>query len=267
LYDAHELWPFQWTDGALQEYWTSVEQEHIKGADLVITVNDSIAEEIQRLYRIKKPEVIYNSYGIATSEKTLSEKEFLAHFGAPPEGFRVLFVGGFMPGRNLPRLVEAFGMLDGSTRLFMLGKGEAQTRIERICQKKRISNVHFGQWVPQHELLHYVSKADMGIIPYMGDLSLNNLFCTPNKLFEFIESGIPVCASDLPELRRIVKGWGIGDVYPMTTPAEMAQAISDCASRCKQGEFGEAKLRAAREEFGWPKQEQKLLRLYGELGV
>lgn len=267
VYDSHELYPFQWTDGALQEYWTSLEQEYINEADLVITVNDSIAEEMQRLYGIKKPEVIYNSYGIASSEKVLSEEEFLAYFGAPPEGFRVLFVGGFLPGRNLDRLVEAFGMLDGSTRLFMLGEGEAQKRIERICRKKRISNVHVGQWVPQHELLQYVSKADMGIIPYTGDLSLNNLFCTPNKLFEFIECGIPICASDLPELRKIVRGWGIGDVYAMTTPAEMAQAVSDCVSRCKQGEFGEARLRAAREEFGWPKQEQKLLRLYSELGV
>ncbi|MBM3222729.1 MAG: glycosyltransferase family 4 protein [Candidatus Tectomicrobia bacterium] len=268
IYDSHELFPFQYKCGdKRQRDWSQIERTHIHEASLVVTVNTTIAQELSRLYGITKPEVIYNSYGAYRSSTTLTEQEFLRHFTAPAGGFRVIFPGAFIWDKNLANLVRAFQYLPDTLQLFLLGTGPAATKLQTLARKLRLSNVFFGSWVPQEHLLQYLAHAHLGIIPYTGGTLLNNLYCTPNKLFEFIEVEIPVCASDLPELRRIVVGHGIGDVYPMEDPKAIAHALQTCHARCLRGEFTVEARRAARALFAWDKQGEKLLTLYQRIGV
>jgi glycosyltransferase involved in cell wall biosynthesis len=152
-------------------------------------------------------------------------------------------------------------------QLFLLGEGPAEARLKTLCRKLGLSNVFFGPWVPQEHLLHYIAHAHLGVIPYSGSTLLNNRYCTPNKLFEFIEAEIPICASDLPELRRIVAGHGIGAVYPMEDVTAIAHAIEACRVRCLRGDFALSARHAARQRFSWERQEARLLELYERLGV
>jgi len=267
IYDSHELFAFQVKSRIVQRYLSRLEEQYIRAADLVITVNESISRELAKLYGTNRPEVIYNSCGAAWNTSPLTQREFLEHFGASEDGFRVMLQGNLARDRNVENVVRAFRMLDDSIRLFLLGAGPIETALRKLCRKRQISNVFFGRWVPQEDLLRYVSHANLGIIPYPGNISLNHYYCTPNKLFEFIEAGIPICANDLPELRRIIRGKAIGDVYPMDTPEEIAYAMDECRRRCAGGEFQDSSLQAAREEFSWDRQGEKLLDLYSRLGV
>jgi len=265
IYDSHELFPHQYPPGRVRDYWADLERRHIGEVDLTITINQSVAEEMQRTYNLAMPAVIYNSYDGPVS--TVSVDRFWQHFGVgqdhPARGaFKIIYQGNFSKERNLRNLVQAFSHLGNEFALFMLGDGEEMPHLRRIAGQ---SNVFFGPWVPQGELLGFVSCADMGIIPYLGDDLLNNRLCTPNKLFEYIEAQVPICASDLIELRRIVDARGIGGVYPMSTAREIAAAISNCAKRCQSGEFRAESLVAAQQAFSWQGQSQVLLRLYDEL--
>jgi glycosyltransferase involved in cell wall biosynthesis len=251
----------------MQRFWMGLERKYIHEADLVITVNDSIAREMETLYALDRVETILNSYNVEELHSKISEADFFEHFKGGHGSFRVIFQGGFLPGRNLEELVLAFELVDKSIHLFLLGEGELEPRLRGLCAEHGISNVHFGRWVPQHKLLAYVAHADMGVIPYSGDACLNNMLCTPNKLFEYVEARVPICAADLPELRKHVKERNIGEVYPMRTPDEIAAALTDCAARVKRGNFTRPALAEARVEMGWPKQEAKLLALYESLGV
>jgi len=268
IYDAHEFFPFQTSNRCFQHYWKRIERQAIVETDLTITVNESIAEAMAKLYGIARPGVLYNSCERIPGEQDLSEEEFLAHFGAPPSPARsVLFQGSLSTDRNLRALVRAFAKLEGRARLFLLGEGVRDEELRRICAQERIRNVFFGPWVAQERLLGFVRRANMGVIPYLGHVFLNSLYCTPNKLFEFIEAGVPICASDLPELRRIVRGHGIGDVYAMDSPRLISEALSDCLSRLEMGEFSAKTLAAAREKFSWRRQAENMLRWYEQLGV
>ena len=268
IYDSHELFPFQYKNGEKrQRDWSRIENAYIREASLVLTVNETIAEELARLYRVAKPEVISNSYGVHCSTERLTEEAFLAHFAAPAGGFRVICHGTFIREKNLENLLRAFQKLPTAVQLFLLGEGPAEARLKTLCRKFSISNVFFGRWVPQEHLLHYIAHAHLGVIPYAGSTLLNNRYCTPNKLFEFIEAEIPICASDLPELRRIVASHGIGAVYPMEDVTAIAHAIEACRARCLRGDFALSARHAARQKFSWERQEARLLELYERLGV
>ena len=267
IYDAHELYPFQVVDSVLQRFWSRIEKEHIRVADLVITVNEALADQLAAMYGIDRPAVIFNSYGNTRQAEPLPVEAFYRHFGAAAGGFRSLFQGSLSPLRNLPNLVRAFAHLDSSFRLFVLGSGPVEQEIRHICARERIGNVAFGGHVPQAELLRYTAHADLGLIPYEDAGLLNMRYCSPNKLFEFIEAKIPICASRLPELTRLVTENGIGAAYSMHTPEEIAAAIRDCRQRCERGDFANAQRDNARRKFGWPGQSKRLLALYEQLGV
>ena len=112
----------------------------------------------------------------------------------------------------------------------------------------------FAPPVPQRELLGYVAAADLGVIPYNDRHLLNTLLCSPNKLYEFVEAGVPVCASDLPELARFVALHKIGLSGPMSTPRQIAAAIDLCLQAKARGEFTDQSFCQARHASpGLPK--------------
>jgi glycosyltransferase involved in cell wall biosynthesis len=267
IYDSHEFFPYQAKDRSFQRYWSAVEAKYIHRADRIITINESVAEQLAQLYRVSLPAVIYNSCGGPSNPAPLSTEAFDRHFGAEPGGFRVLFQGGLYPLRNLPNLVRALRQLDSSYRLFIIGTGPLERALRSLCAKHRLRNVYFGGFIPQVELLRYTAQADLGIIPYEDGGLLNNRYCTPNKLFEFIEAQVPICASALPELKRVVVDHGIGAVYPMGSAEEITAALRDCRQRCERGDFTPTAREQARRRFAWSEQGSRLLRLYEELGV
>jgi len=266
VYDSHELFPYQTPERNVQRWWEEIERRYIAAADAVVTVNESVAHIISSAYGVDEPLVLYNSCGAPRGAAGISQADFLEHFRAPAGGTRFLFQGSLGAERNLENLIEGFAAAGSGHRLFLLGGGPAEGRLRRICRQRGAGNVHFGGWVGQDELLSFARFAHAGVIPYRDDGLLNNRYCTPNKLFEFLEAELPVCAAELPEVRRIVKGSGVGEVYPMGTPGEVAAAVRDFSRRLEAGAFSREALGKARCTYSWQRQAHALVELYSKLG-
>lgn len=267
IYDSHEYGPQQIPSRVYQRYWSRLEHRYIGQADLVITINRSLARIMAETYGLDRVEVIYNSCSPAPAGQRLDRRAFLEHFGAADGGFWVVTHGSEIKEKNLANLMLAFGRLDPDIRLFMLVPPEVMGPAQRLCRAKGIGNVHLGPWVAQERVVDFLGQGDLGIIPLWGAQTLNHLNCSPNKLFEYIEARVPISASDLPELRRIIIGAGIGSVYPMRDAASIAAAVADCAAQVRAGRFSRENLEAAAERYSWERQGQRLLGMYQDLGV
>jgi len=121
----------------------------------------------------------------------------------------------------------------------------------------------FADPVPQNEVIMKAAEADVGIIPYLPT-NWNNYLCSPNKLFEYIQAGIPVVASDLPFLRKVILGEDIGFTFNPYDPKDIASIINKVTrpqelTRLKQN------VRKAAEKWCWEKEEPKLLQIYDRL--
>jgi len=263
LYDSHELYSEQEFSKSESASWSRVEQRHIHACDQVITVNSSIANELQRRYGLDKVEVIYNAERI----RPLLARGWYLHecFGIAREQPILLFQGGLSANRHLPELVAAMALLrDVPVHLVLLGDGQLTGRLQRLIRRKHLHHrVHLHPAVAQSELLDITASADAGIIPYQGTC-LNNHYCTPNKLFEFIAAALPILASDLPELRRLIQGQDIGRVADLSTSMHMAAAIRDFFA-CGQLPGWRNHVRAVREHLNWQHEAVKLKRIYRAL--
>jgi glycosyltransferase involved in cell wall biosynthesis len=80
--------------------------------------------------------------------------------------------------------------------------------------------------VPQRELQQWSAGASLGVVPY-ENTSLNHLYCTPNKLWEYPSAGVPILCTDLPEMTAMVSEFGFGTLLPRSfAAADIARVVN-----------------------------------------
>jgi glycosyltransferase involved in cell wall biosynthesis len=114
-----------------------------------------------------------------------------------------------------------------------------------------------------------VASADVGVMAIQPS-TINHRMSTPNKLFECIAAGVPVVASDFPEMRRIVcddPAGPLGVVAPPDDVPSLARAILSIveAPPVERAELRARCLRAAHERWNWETESAGLVRLYAEI--
>lgn len=258
VYDAHELYPEQKSFSAVQRRICSkAEAEHIRKADLVFAVNESIGEEMARRYRITKPVTLLNAIDPLPDFDPTARYDLLREkLGLPAERRILLFQGGFAPHRNLETLIQAMALVKtDDVDLVMMGFGAFGDLLKAKAIRLGLlgKRIYFLPAVPQSELLQHSASADMGIIPY-PHVDLNSYYCTPNKLFEFIQAGLPILANDSPELNRFVRSNGFGHSAIMNNAKQIASAI-DMSFAAEGFSNWRSAIEARRSEFAWAAQD------------
>jgi len=252
VYDAHELYPEQASfSRAQRKLCSKAEARWIKKADLVFAVNQSIGEEMAKRYQITQPITLLNAIEpSAAFEPQVRYNLLREKLDLAPERRILLFQGGFAPHRNLEQLVAAMSYVKtGDVDLVMMGPGDFAEKLKQKAASAGLldKRIYFLPSVSQDELLQHSASADIGIIPY-PHIDLNSLYCTPNKLFEFIAAGLPMLANESPELNRFVRDEGFGQTHPMHNPKAISVfAAPDAPQWCNN-------LHQKRHAFVWETQ-------------
>lgn len=261
VYDSHELYCEQEFSMHEKKQWRIIEEKYIHECSSVITVNPSIASELRTRYSLDTVEVIYNS--VTPYSKPFCHNLLHQALGIPLDKKILLFQGGLSQGRHLEALVHSVKHIKNDlVVLVILGDGQLKNRLKRLAHTQKINNrIYFHPAVPQRELLAYTQSADAGIIPYQA-ICLNNYYCTPNKLFEFIAAGIPILASDLPEINAVVLKNQIGLTGDMSHVNVLAQLIDEFFSNQERLKQWKKNTLKAQSDFSWENEERKLVRIF-----
>lgn len=264
VYDSHELYSEQEFSEREKRRWAEIEAKYIRVCDVVITVNQSIAMELERRYGINDVKVIYNAE--RSLDVPVRTRRFHEAFGLAADKKILLLQGGLSVGRNLEVLVDAMRHVqNNSVVLVILGDGVLLHSLQAKAQSAGLSGkVYFHPAVAQKDLLAFTVAADAGVIPYQATC-LNNHYCTPNKLFEFIAASLPILASDLPEIRKMVKGQQIGLVGDTNTPEKLASLIDNFFSDEQRFASWQTNLATVRKQICWEEEEKKLVKIYEAL--
>jgi glycosyltransferase involved in cell wall biosynthesis len=113
------------------------------------------------------------------------------------------------------------------------------------------------------ELVRTAAGSSVGLVPIKSNKANHRLGDT-NKLFEYLMAGLPVAASDLPEIRRVVTQGDppVGELFNPDSPKSIADAIrrvlSDPAYERRRLEA----RRLALEKFNWEIEERRLIGRY-----
>ena len=269
LYDSHELFAerIAVSRGA-RPLWRALERGLAPRADGVITVGEGVARELARRCRIAPPTVVRNLPAalpaLAGATSPLRAELDL------PQGARVaLYLGGLQPGRGLETLVEVAARLPEGIVVVLMGPGHpgyvAGLR-ERAARAGAGPRLVVAPAVPTDDVVRWAAGADVGLA-LIQNVSLSYYLALPNKLFEYVAAGLPVVASDFPELRGVVRGRGIGAVCPPDDPDAIAGALAWVLEDDERHERLRAAARAAAAELTWERESRVLVDLVDRLAA
>ncbi|MDQ3930640.1 MAG: glycosyltransferase, partial [Chloroflexota bacterium] len=178
----------------------------------------------------------------------------------------VLYQGWMSEGRGLESLVRCAPMLAGEAVEVFIGYGDYQAVLERMAAEEAPGRVYFLPAVSHRELLPYCASADVGLIPYQA-VDLNNYYSSPNKLFDYIQAGLPIVASDFPFLHKVIATDNLGVVAELSTPESYAKAINQVLTLPDGGAEIRANMRRVAPRYTWQSQVQGLVSAYEKLQV
>lgn len=252
VYDAHELESDRNGLTRLQGGLTlRVEKLLWRFVDALIVVSPSIERWYQENIGPKPSTVILNSP--LFSEAQHQDGDYLRNkFAIPIESKIFIYVGILGQGRGIDLLINTFKDSRVSSHVVFLGYGELNEELKRLA--KLHPNMHVHEAVPHSQVVPIVQSADFGLC-LVQNVSLSDYYCLPNKLFEYCFAGVPVLASDFPDIRALLMQHGIGECCKLR-PDDIRDAVLRLERSQSTFEF------ANLAPLSWQAQEEKLVGLY-----
>jgi glycosyltransferase involved in cell wall biosynthesis len=187
-------------------------------------------------------------------------------FGLSSDDKIVIYQGYITKGRGIEEIVRSMNGLSDNIKLVILGKGDSYVdSIKDLIEKNYLQHrVFFQNMVPYDELIDWTSSADLGI-SLIQNVSLSDYYSLPNKMFEYIQAGIPVICSNFPDMKNLVEHYGVGEVSDPNKYEELRAAISLIFEEDDKYERYRQNSLKAKVKLCWENEEEKLLSLVKEL--
>ena len=259
IYDSHEFAPEEFADSwrwrlLARQHVMRIEGRYIREPDATITVSGGIADALAARYSLSRPTVISNApvWQATSFRPTMSP-------------ITVLYHGAVVPRRGLETLIESVALWPEKFRLVI--RGPAQGGFDRHLRGlarpfgKRIA---LEPPVPPDQLISIAAQADIGIF-LLSNSTTHARFAMPNKIFEYMQAGLMVISSDLPEIRSVLEKTGCGALVAGDTPDAIASCIAGLdparIDACKQAALALAK------DINFEAEGDKLLTLVARLAT
>lgn len=133
-----------------------------------------------------------------------------------------LYQGIISADRDLGLLANALRKLDRDDIYLVLMGTEMTNSVERL--KQIYSNTVYLGYIAAPYHLEVTANAFAGIAYYQGSC-LNNLFCAPNKIYEYSGFSLPILCNDVPGLRNTVGKFNAGECVDFDDAEALSSAI------------------------------------------
>ena len=207
IYDAHELIiPKEGsTPSKREQFFLKPEKRLCNIADTVIEANPERAELIRTRFGLDNVSYVLNITNLAYNGKVRE---------LPADGTVVLVYQGVVnQERNLTFLVECLKALPENYRMLIIGDGDGLPELKALAGRLGVdSRIVFTGRLSNAEMLHRLDSCHIGIISYPFT-SYNNIYCAPNKIFEYAAMGLPFIATEQPIFKHAQEQYHTGRVF------------------------------------------------------
>ncbi|WP_353330943.1 glycosyltransferase [Bacteroides sedimenti] len=266
VFDAHELFPEVpelVNRPRIKRVWEKIEDiifPHLKHS---YTVCQSIADYYQQRYGINMG-VVRNipnrdtTYTMSSSDKKENHSLLPALKGRK----LLLYQGAVNVGRGVDWLINAMPYLDNCV-LCICGDGDLYEEMKALVREKQLEEqVVFTGRLPFEELNQYTAMADLGFV-LLENMGLSYYYSLPNRIFDYMKYGVPVLASDFPEIARIVNTHHTGKLISHYEPQYLAKVILEMLEEWNDKSAYQSRLNELSKEFCWENEEQVMLGIVG----
>ncbi len=201
-----------------------VEKLMYRFSPLLSANNSAMQRYCENLAGRKKPSVVnYPPLDIAHFSNRTPDPDLRERLGIAPTDSVITYMGSFFYFSGLPEVVKRFAEFvpqGSSTKLLLIGGGEQENELRKLVLNLGISNqVIFTGFVSYGDLPKYLALSTVAINPL--EISQVASIAFPNKVLQYLATGIPVVSTRLEGLFSAIDG--IEGLTWADTPTEVLE--------------------------------------------
>ncbi len=254
VYDAHELFTEQkeiLTRPFVHSIWLCIERFAVPKFVNGYTVNLSIAQELQKRYRVR--------YALIRNLPKLYPLP-----SVPPQSKKwFLYQGAVNEGRCFETLIPA--MKHVNAKLVICGKGNFFEQTKLLIKKNAVEDkVQLRGYVTPDELRRITQCAYAGITLFERE-GMNQYYSLANRFFDYTMAGIPQLCVNYPEYAGLNTEYNVATLIDMTDIKTIALTLNNLlADNVVYSTLKENCLKA-REKWNWEQEQHTLIHFYNAL--
>lgn len=253
IFDSHEFFsevPELKKSKWKKNFWKNLEKKWIPGCDYKLTVSPGLVELYKKRYDCHF-DLLRN-----LPFKTPTSRHPLLQTSQPV----ILYQGSLNIGRGLTETIQAMQYLPGYI-FRIVGDGDCTKELKSFTSKLGLNDrVEFTGPVP-FEYLHLHHKNVMVGMCLLQNMGLNYYYSLPNRVFDYMQAGIPVIASNFPDMAGIVKKHQTGLLIDNLNPVTIAETIREACENIRWRKKWMKTLPRAAQELCWENEEQTIQNL------
>jgi glycosyltransferase involved in cell wall biosynthesis len=214
------------------------------------TTSKRLANALSNYYQSPEPKIIYNVF---PKPKISYKQEYINIFKL------FWFSQTIGAGRGLEELITGLKVINCTFELHLLGNVSVSYTKHLIDLSENKFNIHFHSIVTVDALPSFIAQFDLGLALELSHPESRNCTIT-NKFFQYLQSGIPVLASDTDGQKEILEKFEVGVLIKLSEYnwVKQLQFIIEDANyyqRLKKNVI------LAAEKFNWELEQKKLLEI------
>lgn len=146
--------------------------------------------------------------------------------GLPQDRTIVMYTGHLYTWKGVDTVLEAAEKLPELLFVFVGGTEQDKESFIKKVQDKKLDNVIVCGQVSQTLIPDYLGAANLLVLPNSAHTKISALYTSPLKLFEYMASGRPIVASQLPSIQEILTEESATFFTP-DDPVSLVTAISE----------------------------------------
>lgn len=257
VYDTHEYFtevPELVNRPKVQRIWKRIEAWIFPKLEHIITVNKSIARLYEKEYGKKL--VVLRNVPYKMNKLQAIENH---------QPIQIILQGnGINIHRGAEELILAMQLID-NVHLHIVGHGDVMPTLKQMVNENDLSSkVSFYGRLPFEQMMQITAACDVGVT-LDRSTNINYLYSLPNKLFDYIQSGLAVVSSNLYEIQHIIDTYQCGIVINEVTPEHIADAIKKLQQNPEMLKLFKENSHKAAQQLNWENEEKELKALYVDL--
>lgn len=210
IYDAHELiiGSKEFPATKREEFFGFFEKKLLKKVQLVICADETRGTEMVKYYGLERTPYVVPNYSELEIDDSYKLDPAVSEFFLDKRK-TIVYAGALAPGRNIDTVIHATIQKKQDYKLMIIGDGPDREHLEEVAKDARGLTYLFTGSIPYKNLGNLLKYCDVGYLSY-PTTNLNNIYCAPNKIYEYASVELPMICNDNPNLISIVGKNGIG---------------------------------------------------------
>jgi glycosyltransferase involved in cell wall biosynthesis len=240
--------------------------------DGLISVNDTITKQLNERtgFLIPHSASVRNITSYYALDSQNKPRRFHEQFNLSQNAKVVLYQGGIAKIRGVGKLIEAMCLIARQDVVLVLmgpfmDSLYTSAFIEQLVNANNLQGrVFYKEAVSGSDLLNWTASADLGLAPILN-VRESYYLCLPNKLFEYIQAGLPCGTSDFPEMKKLVDAYQVGFTFNPELPEEIAKQVDEFFNLPERQAYYRQNVLKAKNELHWENEKKQLVAFYEAL--